>query len=233
MTVGTSMIDGARFLTTSPRPRTIRNDDAHAGKGPVKGLARPAGDAEIRGALLRRLRQRHLGDAEVAFMEELGLCRGQVFVDVAVVNGLLHGYEIKSDRDSLRRLVGQVAIYGRVLDRATLVVGSRHLDEAADLVPEWWEILVADDSARGLRFRQRRRGRMNPTLDRRALVELLWLSDALELLAARGAIRGYRRRRRSEIWDRVCELYDADEIGDVVRTKLRARSAQRFLLQCA
>ena len=35
-------------------------------------------------------------------VEELGVCRGRVRVDVAVVNGTLHGYEIKSDRDSLR-----------------------------------------------------------------------------------------------------------------------------------
>jgi len=28
-------------------------------------------------------------------------------------NGLLHGYEIKSDRDSLRRLATQVDVYGK------------------------------------------------------------------------------------------------------------------------
>jgi hypothetical protein len=209
-------------------------DDAqHWCEGLVNALASPLGDPEIRAALLDRLHQRHAAESDVAIVEELGLCRGQVFVDVTVVNGALHGYEIKSDRDSLRRLAGQVAIYSRVLDRATLVVGSRHVGEAIDFVPAWWQILVADTTRYGLRFRQRRRGRANPARDRRALVELLWHNDAVELLAACDALRSYRRRRRSEIWDRICELYGIDEIADVVRAKLRARSVQRSLPRSA
>jgi hypothetical protein len=35
------------------------------------------------------LRRRHEGAEDVAFMEELGLCRGEVSVDVATVNGSL------------------------------------------------------------------------------------------------------------------------------------------------
>jgi len=199
----------------------------------VIGGAPLLGDPDIRAALLERLHERHADEDDVAFLEELGLCRGQVFVDVTVVNGALHGYEIKSDRDSLRRLAGQAALYGRVLDRATLVVGMRHIDDAEEIIPSWWEILIADVSAGDVRFRRRRRGRRNPAREGRALVELLWLDDALDLLAARDAIRGYRGRPRREIWDRVCEIYDVDEIGEAVRRQLRARSAQRPLPQCA
>lgn len=166
-------------------------------------------------------------------MEELGICRGQVFIDVTVVNGLLHGYEIKSDRDNLRRLAGQVALYGRVLDRATLVVGTRFADEAEGLIPSWWEILIASGQGVGVELRQRRRGRRNPARDCRALVELIWLEDAIALLEAREAARGYRRRSRREVWDRVCEIYGLDEVADAVRTKLKARSAQRSAPLCA
>ena len=67
-------------------------------------------------------------------VDELGVCRGQVRIDVAVVNGRFHGYEIKSDRDSLRRLDGQVDLYSKVLDRATIVVGDRHFTEALNTV---------------------------------------------------------------------------------------------------
>src|SRR4051812_12498776 len=111
----------------------------------IRGATRPErlGDREIRDGLLQRLRARYCGAIDTALVEELGMCRGQVRIDVAVVNGCLHGYEIKSDRDSLRRLRGQVAIYGRVLDRASLVVGTRHLDDAIVAVPEWWEVQIA------------------------------------------------------------------------------------------
>ena len=187
------------------------------------------GDAEIRLALFERLRELHFDESDVVFLEEVGLCRGQVRVDVAVVNGALHGYEIKSDRDSLRRLGGQVAIYSRVLDRATVVVGRRHVDQAIDTLPPWWGIELAEVAAIGIRLKRIRAGRANPLRDARALVELLWLEDAIGLLEARDALRGYRGRPRRDVWNRVCELYDVDEVAEAVRTRLKARSAQRSL----
>ena len=65
-------------------------------------------DAEIRPALRERLIRRHANEADTVLIEELGLRRGKVRVDLTVVNGSLHGFEIKSDRDSLRRLAAQV-----------------------------------------------------------------------------------------------------------------------------
>ncbi len=197
----------------------------HASKSKTAPL--PLGDADIRGMLLDRLRERHSDETNVAIFEELGLCRGQVRVDVAVVNGSIHGYEIKSDRDSLRRLAGQAAIYGRVLDRATLVVGTKHVADAVAVVPPWWEIQIVQARATGLRVKRIRAGRANPARDARALAELLWLEDGLALVAARSSLRGYRGRPRREIWDRVCELYVLDEIASAVRSQLKARSAQQ------
>lgn len=95
-------------------------------------------------------------------IEALGLCRGQVRIDLAVVSGLLHGYEIKSDRDSLRRLQGQVDVFGRVLDRATLVVGERHLARAVKIVPDWRGVLRIAPSPKGHRFKTLRRGSKEP-----------------------------------------------------------------------
>ena len=185
------------------------------------------GDREIRDALLSILRESHAGDDDVALVEELGLCRGEVRVDVTLVNGTLHGYEIKSDRDSLRRLARQVDRYSAVLDRATLVVGERHLLDAASVIPAWWEILLAHVTPTGLALTQLRAGQVNGDRDRRALVELLWLDDALALLAARNAVRGFRSKPRRDVWNRVCEIYDVDEIAAVVRDRLRARPVRR------
>lgn len=187
----------------------------------------PPSDADIRTVLLERLRKRHRDETSVAFLEELGLCRGRVRVDVAVVNGSIHGYEIKSDRDSLRRLAGQAAVYGMVLDRATLVVGSKHVSDAVAAIPDWWEVQVVGSHKSGLRVKRLRQGRKNPARNARALVELLWLEDAQALLAARGGIRGYRRRPRRELWDRICALYAIDEIATAVREQLKARVDQR------
>lgn len=184
------------------------------------------GDPEIRQALMALLREAHVGDDDVALLEELGLCRGEVFVDVTLVNGSLHGYEIKSDRDSLRRLARQVVVYSAVLDRATLVVGERHADEAADLIPEWWQVLLAHVTPAGIALAELRPGAINEHRQRRALVELLWLDEAVALLAARNAARGFRRKPRPVVWDRVCEVYDLDEIAAEVRERLKARPAR-------
>jgi len=96
------------------------------------------GDQEIRQALRSRLSSKHAKQADTVFIEEFGICRGQGRMDPVVVNSVFHGYEIKSDRDSLRRLDGQVELYSKVLDRATIVVGDRHLSATLNLVPDWW-----------------------------------------------------------------------------------------------
>jgi hypothetical protein len=101
-------------------------------------------DSDLRAALLRRLARRHSRDAETLILQELGLRHGAAHVDVAVVNGLLHGYELKSDSDSLGRLARQALVYGSVLDRVTLVVGRRHVEEAVGMVPAWWGVQVAE-----------------------------------------------------------------------------------------
>lgn len=182
-------------------------------------------DADVRPALRAHLRAAHSHDPDTVVLEELGICRAQVRVDLAVVNGFLHGYEIKSDRDSLRRLSVQVAFYGRVLDRATLVVGHTHLDEATDLVPDWWEILLICPAGDGMRFKPIRRARRNFRRDPRALVELLWLDQALALLDHRDAARGVRGKPRRVVWDRVCECLNIEEIAAAVRFHLKARGA--------
>ena len=166
-------------------------------------------------------------DPETAIIDELGLCRGRVRLDVAVVNGLLHGYEIKSDRDSLRRLSKQVDVYGRVLDRATLVVGDRFLKVAPDLVPAWWGLLHAHARDEKLGFRVLRPAEKNPQRDPRALVELLWSDQAMRLLELRGVARGVRRKPRRIVWARVCEHFGVDEIADAVRVGLKSRATNQ------
>lgn len=199
--------------------------------GPLLGghlgdaLARsPLADADIRPALRTRLLSRHATEPETVILDELGVCRGQVRVDVAVVNGIVHGYEIKSDRDSLRRLAAQADLYGRVLDRATLVVGQRHLEEAFEVVPAWWGVLRVESTATGARLVRQRHGALNHMRDPRALVEFLWLEDALALLERQNAARGVRGKSRRFIWDRICERIEIDEIAAAVRSHLKARA---------
>jgi len=193
-------------------------------EGIVSGDKWSLNDSKIRTALRRFLEERWAGCAETHFLEELGLCRGQVRIDLAAVNGVLHGYEIKSDRDRLTRLSSQVELYGRVVDRATIVVGTRHLRAALRLVPSWWGVLHARGVSGAISFETLRISAENLEQDPRALVELLWREEALSLLESREAAHGVRTKPRPMIWDRVCEHFELDEISAVVRDRLKLRA---------
>jgi hypothetical protein len=84
-------------------------------------------DAQIRIATKQALFAQHLGEPDTVIFEELGVQHGLSRIDLAVVNGELHGFEFKSDKDTLARLPEQAESYGRVFDRVTLVVGESHL----------------------------------------------------------------------------------------------------------
>ena len=188
----------------------------------------PLGDLTIRSALRSKLLADHAKEGDTALMEELGLCRGRVRVDLALVNGHLNGYEIKSDRDTLTRLETQAEIYMKVFDRLTIVVGSKHLSSIGTRLPEWWGILQAIQGGDGrlVRFRNVRRPKLNPQRDPRSLVELLWRDDAIRLLEE-ADVRGVRGKPRRVVWDRLCDHFDVEEIATAVRLQLKVRAANQ------
>ena len=182
-------------------------------------------DAEVRPALREYLEQQELASSDATLIEELGLCQGRARIDLATVSGVLHGYEIKSNRDRLSRLASQAATYCRVLDRVTLVVGSKHIKAALRLVPRWWGVLLVRGGSSGVSLDPFRPAGENPDQDPRALVELLWRDEALELLACHNAAAGVRSKPRPAVWDRVCEVLDMTQIGAAVRYRLKTRAA--------
>ncbi len=180
-----------------------------------------AGDAAIRTELRTWLPGRRHHDASAVLIEELGLCRGRARIDLALVGRTLHGFEIKSDRDSLRRLQSQSAWYNRIFDEITLVVGERLAERALRLVPSWWGVLRASRVGLSLRLDELQVPSLSPERDIRALVELLWADHALQMLERRGAARGVRGRPRRYLWERVCECFQPEEIAAEVRAHLR------------
>jgi hypothetical protein len=152
---------------------------------------------------------------------ELGMRR----VDVAVVGpGELAGWEIKSDRDSLRRLAGQAAVYGAVLDRVTLVAGPRHLGHAAAVLPGWWGLTLTGPAGGAVTLTPVRPAGPNPAVDPAALVRLLWREEARSLLWMRGTVRGTSRLRLADLHTAVAAAYPVlDDLRAGVRRMLRAR----------
>ncbi|QFG13509.1 exonuclease [Gordonia phage Powerball] len=188
----------------------------------------PMRDMDVRAALHANLAVDHADELdETLVVDELGLC-GEVRVDVAVINGALTGFELKSARDTLRRLPKQIAVYSQVLDYAELVVAENHLEAAAEILPAWWGIRVAVCSrADVVHVERTREPRRNLNVEPYSLAQLLWRDEALDELSLRSADRGVRSKPRSAVWRRLTETVATEELRDVVRNRLKVRSGWR------
>src|SRR5207302_5381333 len=91
-------------------------------------------DAAIRELLIPFVRAEHSGAPDTIYLPEFALYGGANRADYAALNGVSHGYEIKSDRDTLTRLPQQLDAYSAGFERATLVSAPRHLSDAKKII---------------------------------------------------------------------------------------------------
>lgn len=70
---------------------------------------------------------------------------GNCKADVVILNGTGTVYEIKSERDSLSRLVSQVNAYSNVFASINVILGENHLKAARTMLPEYVGIMVLSD----------------------------------------------------------------------------------------
>jgi len=185
-------------------------------------------DADVRHVLMQRLEKQYGGDPSTLIVEELGLRRGTIRADLAVVNGSLKGYEIKSDQDTLVRLGNQAATYSKIFDTVTIVVAERHLCQAESIVPTWWGLdVVKYSSQRRLLLTTIRTEAANSHVDPECLVELLWRDEVLALLARLGRLESLKSKPRRILWDALATSVSLPELKEMVRTSLKNRSGWR------
>jgi len=185
-------------------------------------------DTIIRTALKTNLEHLHAGDRKLRIVEELGIEHGASRVDIAVINGILHGYEIKSDRDTLLRLPDQMNLYNSVFDKVTLVVGKKHLFDAINIVPDWWGITIAKFDTNGfVVFIPIREARENLEQDSVSIAKLLWRHEALGILEEVGEATGLRSKPRGFIYNKLSKVLEQNILEDKVREVLFFRKDWR------
>ncbi|HEX8532885.1 MAG TPA: sce7726 family protein [Allosphingosinicella sp.] len=183
-------------------------------------------DRDVRAALLSQLSAEHANDPDTRIVEEMGVWAGSARIDVAVINGELAGFELKSDRDTLDRLPMQAEIYSLVFDRVCLVTTERHLRKARDLVPRWWGTYVASEDIIGRTVvRRQRASRLNPSRDPFIMAQLLWREEALALLARHGLEAGWRSKTAKALHRRLAAELPLPLLSDGIRCALKARTA--------
>lgn len=185
-------------------------------------------DRDIREHLLKELAEKHSNEPGTLILSEMGLCQGEARVDVAVVNGYINGYEIKSARDTLERLPKQCETYCRVLDTVTLITTENHFDRLTNLVPEWWGIWIAYTARKGtIDFHKVRDSTCNPAVDPYAVAQLLWREELLELLRQLNLHRGMLSKSRRVLVRHLVANVELKELQGLVRGQLKSRTGWR------
>ena len=192
--------------------------------GEGAGVLPAANEGRVRDALSARVLARFSAGRACAY-NEFWVPRSHERVDLAVVGARMHGFEIKTERDTLRRLPRQASAYARVMDQCTLVLAEKHLGQAQELLPDWWGISTVTCNGH-IVFRSVRAPRANPGVDAETLVRLLWRGEALAALQ-RLDIDLPVTTHRASLWRELLERCTLAQLRSAVRGALVHRHAER------
>lgn len=189
-------------------------------------------DGDIRAILLSEFTQceEFILDPATVIIHELDVCAGNARIDVAVVNGKIHGFEIKSESDTLERLPSQAEYYEKIFDTITLVATENHCSKAMEIIPDWWGIkCVSSKKGKLPSIETIRDAKQNENIDPFNLTQLLWKSELLELLNKNSVTRGIKSKSRTDLGKIVAKVVDIGQLSEFLRSKLKSRKDWRAL----
>ncbi|MHA0858228.1 sce7726 family protein [Paenibacillus sp. CMAA1364] len=185
-------------------------------------------DIDIRTSLHHMLNKEHEFELDTLIVDELALCQGDARIDVAVVNGAISGYEIKSESDTLIRLPAQCEFYNKVFDSVTILTASKFIDGIMDIIPDWWGITQAEKEEDGVvHLFGLREPQQNLNVDAFSVSQLLWRDEAISILKEKGLQRGLLSKPRQVLWEALANELPLIELQYEVRKSLKARSGWR------
>lgn len=184
-------------------------------------------DIDIREKLHNEFQKKYSYDLDTLIVDELNLCQGVARIDLAVINGCFHGYEIKSESDNLLRLPNQIDVYNKVMDKMTVITGENHYEKVAKLVPEWWGIKVVVHGKRSIKIVTKKRAKKNKEVNAYSIAQLLWKDEAINILESKGLEKGFKSKPKRVIWERLASSLSLEELQFEVREALKNRKGWR------
>lgn len=176
-------------------------------------------DPDIRIILKKTELQHFIADPHSRVVEEMSLPIAKARIDIAVVNGSLHGYEIKSASDTLQRLPGQIEAYTKVFDYLSIVTEKKYSARLIDVVPKWIGIIICDNKAT---VQYLRKPKLNKKKEGFFLAKLLWHDEIVDVLEEYN-IPFKKKNRTWLLCEALSSSLDVDTISFIVRTKLKTR----------
>lgn len=175
-------------------------------------------DPKIRSKLHADLLAKYHEDPNSKVIDELRLSPARAQIDVAVLNGAFHGYEIKSAVDSLARLESQIKGYSKVFDYLSIVTEENHLSKIRDLIPEWMGIIFVSENG----FNVLRESKRNSEINGFYLAQLLWKDELVEL-ARKNNIPIKPSATKWKISEIISDIITPDKLSNQVRSILKER----------
>lgn len=184
----------------------------------------PLSDQDIRNCLIERFVEEFKNQKDTIIVKEMGLCRGKSRIDLAIINGIIHGIEIKSDLDTIKRLEHQIDVYKKTLDKVTLYVGNKLIDSALEIIPNWWGVvLISKDSCGQIQLQKKREPKINKHIDPFEILQLLWKEEALGLIDEIGLKGNFSYKSRDTIFETITSLSNLKKIQKYTVKALKER----------
>lgn len=181
-------------------------------------------DKIIRSALLKKLNHSYRKQNDTAIIPEFSLVKESVRIDLAVVNGIIHGYELKGDKDNLLRLKNQSNAYNLVFDKLTLVVGKSHIIHSIYMIPDWWGITVARTHQSGeTSLYEVRKPKVNPLQDIKSMTDLLWKYEIARELMVLGKPKSIINKPKDYLCRLLIDTIEKEELKSFIRQTLKSR----------
>ena len=152
-------------------------------------------DKDIREPLFDYLDARY---GKVRVIEEKVIKRSRADV-MAIVDGGIIGFEIKSDSDSYTRLKTQVKNYDQFFDKCYVVVGESHI-HVAEHIPDYWGIIVVNQE----NVIVDRDAEICPKVKLRNQLDMLWRNELLNIQLKEGLPK-LANWKRIDIYKRLIE----------------------------
>lgn len=142
-------------------------------------------EKEIKAALIDWVYAKGLVD-DAVIISELVVANWSRRADLAIANGKLYAYEIKSSADTLKRLPGQVDVFSSYFDKVTVVAAAKFIPKILESYPAEVGVLEVIEKDGLVRLRQARAGRLSENRDASALAAFLTKADISKLLRSEG-----------------------------------------------
>ncbi|QYH40560.1 sce7726 family protein [Algoriphagus sp. NBT04N3] len=179
-------------------------------------------DPCIRELLKETELKRYISDNQSKVVEELNLPVAKARIDIAVINGSFHGFEIKSASDTLKRLPSQIEAYSKVFDYLSIVTEGKFSTKILNIVPKWIGIYLCKEVDGVRSIEQIRKSAKNKNRDGVYIAKLLWRDELIECLQTHN-IPFRKKDRNWLLCEAMAKNLDVNTLSSIVRCKIKER----------